>query len=133
MSATSREIYKKITENGLLAHMEEVVYTIIYNHGPITAKEIHNMVADLYPPTSTSPIPARLRTKGVAKKIGKRRCTITGNNADVWITTNDLPKTITPLEKAKQTYRRAKRQHEMWKKRRLAAAANLKKLLTVST
>lgn len=87
---TSLEIYKKIQESGLLSIQLWEVYACIFEHEPVTIKEVCVMLRHR-PETSVSPRFAQLERRGAVSSKTKRACKVTGNLVYEWRTTGKLP------------------------------------------
>lgn len=97
---TSKETYKAIINNGLLSNLRKDCYVALNKFGPATANELINAAASHKNFVGMSNIPKRLselRNLGVVAEAGKRKCEVTGRNAIVWETTNNLP--VKPTKK----------------------------------
>lgn len=105
---TSIEVYRKITENGLLSKLLLEVYSFLYHHGPCTAVELfykmgwhntssnHNIASKL----------GTLRDRGAVVELGKRPCNITGNTVIVWDCSDKVPSPPTKEETNKEKVKR---------------------------
>lgn len=97
MRKTSAEAFAKI--QGVLGGIQLEVYNIIYEHGPITAREIASKMP-LYQIDSIRNRPAELEEMGLIEVVGERVCNITGFNAQTWDVTGLAdPKPVAPKAK----------------------------------
>lgn len=97
---TSINVYHEIRDNGLLSKLRFTVYEALFKHGPMTQMELcHLLRGDKYSYDRQSLTPrfAELLDAGVIKDVGKRKCSITGNEVLVWDVTDRLPKKVTRL------------------------------------
>lgn len=81
---TSLEAYQKIIDSGALSHSREVVYTCLFQNGPLTAQEVFKRLGL---ETNQSGRFTELEELGVIRAVGERACSVTQNNATVWIVT----------------------------------------------
>jgi len=94
---TSIDPYHKIKSEGLLSEKRMDVYIALYEHGPCTGMELLQWMNK-----STrvdSQVRARLnelKKLGVAKEVGERKCSISGQNVILWAVTDQLP--FKPIE-----------------------------------
>lgn len=94
---TSIEIYRQIEEEGLLSKLRFLCYKALFYHGPLTAMEVCAQLhkqGDKIKQVSVSPRMSELRDRGVAKEVGEKICSITGNNSILRDCTADLPRGI---------------------------------------
>jgi hypothetical protein len=97
MRKTSAEAFAKI--QGILGGIQLEVYNIIYEFGPITAREIASKMP-LYQIDSIRNRPAELEEMGLIEVVGERICNITGFNAQTWDVTGLAdPKPVAPKVK----------------------------------
>lgn len=102
---TSIETYNKIKEEGLLSKLRFDVYEFLFNHGPMTCRELmmamqtkrgrHFVVAG----SSLSTRFSELERMGVVKETQVRPCKETGRSAIEWDVTSKIP---IKLEKEKK-------------------------------
>ena len=97
MRQTSIEIYNQIKSNGLLSSRRLQIYKAIIDHPNSTASEILNKLGLK---SNQSGRFTELAESGVILAAFQRKCRITGNNANVWSSTRELPKEV---EKTKLT------------------------------
>jgi len=97
---TSKEVYKQIKDNGLLAKRRLEVYEIIYKYGSMTGAEVSNMhkiqfgtVGSTVSETVRNRI-TELRNMGVVRELGTTECPITHNTVILWDVTSNLPKNL---------------------------------------
>ena len=89
---TSIIAYQKIKDKGLLGRMQFAVYHKLYLYGPVTAMELKALMDKEF--KADSQIRSRLtelREMGVAQEIGRKICSITGNNVILWDVTEKTP------------------------------------------
>jgi len=94
---TSIQAYYTIRDKGLLPERRFQVYTIIFNHGPITQNETQAEYFKSHRSTNSGTITTRfseLERMGVIESIGTRECKISGYDALVYIVTSNLPKKL---------------------------------------
>ncbi len=95
--STSLEIYRKIKENGFLTKLEAEVYDCFYEHGAMTTNEMLRNIAQVLGTANYRKIASyqkvvkRLVHRLALMEMGKRECTVTGNSANYFITTDRLP------------------------------------------
>lgn len=93
--STSIEVYHQIEAEGLLSKRRFEVYSCLYEHGPLTQREVTDRISNKYAAErSYTPRFAELESMAVIKPIGERLCSITGRQVLVWDVTNKLPKKI---------------------------------------
>lgn len=85
---TSKEVYEKIRNEGLLSKMRFKVYREIFRFGPITASEVF---AISKMKTNQSGRFTELEELGVIQAKETRICSETGRKAIAWEVTNKLP------------------------------------------
>ena len=91
---TSIEAFNKIKENGLLSVRRMQVYEVLFHDGPLTQNEAHKLLWKLGIRTEKQSITPRfneLYQVGVIKEVGKKVCSVTGNNCILWDVTKNLP------------------------------------------
>lgn len=90
---TSIQTYREIRDSGLLSKRRWEVYDALYEHGPCTANELFKKwkVRSFVTQQNIHPRLGELRELGVVAELEKRRCEVTGREAYVWITTDDMP------------------------------------------
>lgn len=90
--ATSVLAYNEIKDRGLLSHLRWKVYDCVFRLGPITSAEVDDQ---LKAPGQLRPgfhkRLSELRSLGVVRETGDRRCRVTGRRAVQWIATGRLP------------------------------------------
>lgn len=99
---TSIEAYHKIKDDGLLSERRWQVYSVLYKIGPATGGEVFKEFKRQYGITTptNSNVTTRLgelREMEVAKELGTRVCSVSGQNVILWDVTKSLP---VKLEKA---------------------------------
>jgi len=92
---TSIEIYRKITDEGLLSKKRQQVYDIIFHHGPMTGSQVAAKYKLMYSSAKHSEsirnrITELVKQK-VVKEVGVKECPITGNKVLWFDVTADLP------------------------------------------
>ena len=90
---TSRESYRSALNSGLITGVRERVYKALYKYPNSTGSELYKAMGGISSATSSN-ITTRLgelRTMGVAKEVGSRRCKVTGQTVTVWATTDSQP------------------------------------------
>lgn len=132
MRVTSLEVYKKITDSGLLSKKRSQVYSIIYNGGIMSGSEVSKEYKKMY---SASGYSESIRNRitelvqqGVVEEVSTGECPITKNTVLLFRTTNNLPVKIpkkeskknrvdNTLEAFRELYRKkASSSDEDWKK-----------------
>lgn len=96
MRQTSIEAFNAIRENGLLTGLQFEIYSILFDHGPMTAGEAAQVYRSRHPQTNRqrNEIAKRvsdLRAVGVVREIGARPCKASGMRVLVWDVTDRLP------------------------------------------
>jgi hypothetical protein len=106
---TSIEIYRKITESGLIGQKQLDVFRIIYANGPLTGSQISKQMQSLGFVSHVSETVRNrineLRNMGVVKELGKVPCPITGNTVYQYDITGNLP--VRPEKKLPKKEERA--------------------------
>lgn len=89
---TSVRAYNEIKRSGALSRMRWRVYRTVYHHGPLTAHELDERLAQ-HGETKTSYHKrlSELLRVGVCRVVGERPCNITGRIAMLWDVTDKLP------------------------------------------
>lgn len=89
---TSIDSYKKIIESGLLKKTNFIVYDYIYNYGPCSAKQCSRYFEKTgIPPTTISPVFAKLERQGVIEIVGEIYDEKTNRTVFAWDVTSALP------------------------------------------
>ena len=96
---TSAAAYHEIKSNGLLARTRFKVYSYLYNFGPKTGNEVDR---DLGGPSWHKRL-SELEALGVASRVGRRLCSVSGMECETWDVTPDLPIASNPLAPKKPT------------------------------
>lgn len=112
MRDTSKEAYEYICSSGILSKRRTQAYAHLYECGPMTAQEL---TVDSHVPGLWKRL-SELENVHVVKIIGERKCRVTGMTAILWDVTSYRPR--------RQPPRRA----VSWKKRAIAAEAELQRL-----
>lgn len=98
---TSIETYRRIRDQGLLTVMRFQWYSALFNHGPLTRAEVVKHLE--FPGQERQPDGynrlSELRKQGVARVVGSRECSVTGNRCQIWDVTDQLPSTIVTTPK----------------------------------
>lgn len=96
---TSAATYRQIEAEGLLSRQRWQVYSLLYDKGPATARELAEALRAATPSIRdarcvvTRRLP-ELRDMGVVVELPTRECRVSGREAIVWDVTDALP---TPL------------------------------------
>lgn len=88
---TSALVYRQIQEEGLLSKLRFQVYAVLYDHGPLTCKEVLRYLPDGVERDSVSPRMKELVRLGVVAEHGERLCTVSDRQAVLWDVTDQLP------------------------------------------
>lgn len=97
---TSIETFKAITESGLVSKLRKEVYIALFECGESTALELYTeRFKNKYRDHSITPRFSELEKIGIVESVYERPCKISGRNAIVWITNNNMP---IKLEKPKR-------------------------------
>lgn len=86
---TSADVYRQIQDEGLLSRSRFRVYKALHEHGPLTGKELN----DLLDSDSAHKRLSELRDLGAAVEGDVRECRISGRRSIEWTLTGDLPAT----------------------------------------
>lgn len=114
---TSTDVYNEIKNKGLLTHLRWEVYNCLYTNGPLTQAETSRIIGNHGENQGITPRFAELQRMGVIRKIGKRRCTVTGYTVFEWGLTDQLPqKTAAPLRSLKAEIMELQKQIQELKK-----------------
>lgn len=86
---TSIDVYTKIKSEGLLSRMRWLAYEALYLNGPLTGKELDQLLGT----DSAHKRLSELKTLGVIDDSGERirACRISGENVIEWDVTTNLP------------------------------------------
>ncbi len=101
---TSIETFRRIEAEGLLSQLRFEVYKVVVERGPMTEGECWAWHFEgKRQRCSITPRFSELEERGVIAVVGERKCGFTGNLAQVWESTDNLPiipnKKPTPAEK----------------------------------
>lgn len=96
---TSAKVYKRIEKEGLLSKMRFLIYSCLYQSGPLTASEVFHT---LKLKTNQSGRFTELREIGVIREIGTTECSMTGNKVILWDVTDKMPRKTSIVEKRKK-------------------------------
>lgn len=100
VAQTSRDVFQKIKDGGMLSKMRLVAYEIVWLYGPVTGAEIDAINqgdggrrrGHLHKRLS------ELERMGLVRVIGRQKCRVTGHDAEAWASTDRLP-AIDPVQK----------------------------------
>ena len=89
---TSLLAYNTMKESGVMGKLQWEVYDFIYNHGPLTQSEIHELgFVQNYRMDSIKPRCTELKLMGLIKEsLQLVRCGVTGSMALQWDVTNKV-------------------------------------------
>jgi hypothetical protein len=93
---TSIDTFYQIKEEGLLSRVRFLIYSELFQHGPLTAQE---MFKRLSLESNQSGRFTELRDLGVICEVGQRACRITGRYVIEWDVTSNLP--VPPKKKTR--------------------------------
>jgi len=105
MRETSINAYRQIKADGLLSKARLDVYEILYDHGPMTAGEVFQImrkerIGHSVVKGSVCARLTELNQMGCVNERPTRECKLTGKTAIVWALTNGLPqKVVRPKSK----------------------------------
>ena len=88
MRETSLAAYHSVMNDGIVARMQRAAYELLYNHGPLTGREIDRIKNDC--PDFHKRLP-ELRDAGLAREVGTRICQVTGRVVIAWDVTSAMP------------------------------------------
>lgn len=92
---TSIEVYNRIKEEGLLSLRRQQVYSVLFEHGPLTGAQTAKIVKEFYGSWGHSETIrnrlTELRDLGCVKELDKKPCPINGNVVIVWDVTSKIP------------------------------------------
>lgn len=91
---TSREVYKKLIEEGLLPPMRAKVYENLFHHGPMTRNEIAANI-DMVPNDCSTRL-RELRDARRVREVGEDICRVTGRMVILYDVTDELGQTPAP-------------------------------------
>lgn len=94
---TSIEVYHRIKSEGLLSKKRMEIYDILYLYGDQTSAEVNEKLIRGKQINGLSQSRARfteLREMGAIEELGTKTCSVTGNTAILWSTTNTIPNKI---------------------------------------
>lgn len=100
---TSIEAFHEIKANGLLSERRFQVYECLFESGPLTQNECHQLISsdNMITKQSIGPRFAELERVGVITEVGKRVCSVTGKNCIIWDVTKKLPLKLDKPKKVK--------------------------------
>lgn len=106
---TSIETFRKIEAEGLLSKLRFEVYSVVVINGPMTEGECWRFhFQGRRQRCSITPRFSELEARGVIRVVGERSCKFTGNNAQVWESTDNLPTEPPKITKIKCPYCKGK-------------------------
>lgn len=92
---TSIAVYLRIKSEGLLSKLRQIVYDILFEFGPLTAEEVRVRTHGVKQ-VSVSPRMSELVERKVVAEVGRKICSVTGNEAILWDVTSNLPEKPEP-------------------------------------
>jgi hypothetical protein len=104
MRDTSIKTFKEIIAEGLLPKMQQEVYEVIYEHGPLTAtqlRETYGRDKSRGVWDSGEKRLSELKKKGVVIEVGKTKCPVTGRSVYLWDVTSMRPSGSKPRDEKK--------------------------------
>lgn len=87
MRQASIDVYNRIARDGTLSKRRWEVYDCLFHHGPLTGNEV---VRKLGLPGAWKRL-SELERETVIQEVGKRVCTVTGEEVGIWDVTGNLP------------------------------------------
>lgn len=119
---TSIVAYNTIKNNGVLKSMRLKVYEMLYAHGPLTGRELDQMMARAGETrTSYHKRLSELQAMGVVETTSVRACRVSQQMAVQWDVTDQLP---VPLPKRKTSRDRVKTLESVLKALKAVAEKN---------
>ena len=107
---TSIQVYHQIRAEGLLSKMRLKVYEHLFNHGPLTRSELDSQLKG---PAEVNPSYhkrlSELERQGVIRTVGRKACSITGREVELWDVTANLPVAFVREQTNEQLFREAGR------------------------
>ena len=103
---TSIDVFKKISEGKLLSKKRFLVYSLLFEHGPATQRELFEIYLSKNPSATRATLAAftprfiELEKRNAVVITGERPCKITGHTCIEWDVTDSIP--VEP-EKRKST------------------------------
>lgn len=94
---TSIQAYREIEAKGLLSKVRWLVYAHLYTHGPLTGSELNSQMGGVGYHKRLS----ELERLGVVATVGRRTCSITGMECELWDVTANLPTGSIPSSSTK--------------------------------
>lgn len=101
---TSIEVYHRLEASGYFEKRRGQVYYVLYHFGPMTVNETYKKVAEVF---NTGVIAyyansqarfSELRDAGAVEELGKKECSVTGNEITLYDVTGEMPnKYVKPL------------------------------------
>lgn len=98
MRTTSSEAYQHIVSTGVVSKKRKLVYQALYDHGPMTATQLAELVPGQKSPSKGNNVHARLcelREMGIVQELGEVTCPVTGRQVLQWDVTDNLPTKFT--------------------------------------
>ena len=84
---TSIQAYRQIEASGLLSRVRWMVYSHLFHHGPLTGSELNSQMGGVGYHKRLS----ELEQLDVAATVGRRACSVTGMECELWDVTANLP------------------------------------------
>jgi len=94
---TSIQAYREIEARGLLSKVRWLVYAHLYTHGPLTGSELNTQMGGVGYHKRLS----ELERLGVATTVGRKTCSITRRECELWDVTAYLPTGSIPSSSTK--------------------------------
>ena len=94
MRNTSLEAYEKIVQSGVLTKARFQVYSILFDHGPLTQNEAEEMLENRHGIKAAKSGHKRfseLERQGAICIVGEKHCSVTGNKCKLWDVTANVP------------------------------------------
>lgn len=100
MRQTSIDAYRQIRDGGLLSLMRWQVYEVLYEHGPLTAREVGSYMRGAMKLNAWKRL-SELERQRVVIDVGLRECSVTGHVVTLWDVSGELPIPLTaPMRRA---------------------------------
>lgn len=94
MRYTSRQAYDYICESGILGDRRTQVYSVLYNNGPLSSRDVWEAIRPHYPRVpqhSINPRMIELSELKVVRDVGVKICSYTGRRVMLWDVTDHTP------------------------------------------
>jgi len=105
---TSAQAFRQIQADGSLSRMRWKVYEHLFHHGPLTRSELDSRLKG---PKEVNPSYhkrlSELERQGVVKTVGRRACSITGRECELWDVTANLPVAFVREQSKEQLFKEA--------------------------